>query len=319
MTLSLSRRFSLLRTPAGDPVTIDDLRSKFAEQRAKGAENTISEEEEDMLLETIGKWRGRNSGSHHSQDQSGDSSFTATSDGGNTEESGSNSSTTVKLTGKGGGSSSASTSTTSSPSKSKRYSNNLFGSGRLRDYTYLRGVASSRNSGGASSKAGSITQSEDSNASPRPAATSSITDALVSSSHPTGSSMDEPTTSLNGANDQASVRSVSSLVHEGSSSAEYRLQKTLGPTGLMRASAALEDVIQEIEDEVEDEIVMPRSPPVPRDHSDQNPQHGSGFLQAGNVADGFNVSSRPFIRTYEILTPDFLSAGEQFVNAVLSD
>ena len=86
----------------------------------------------------------------------------------------------------------------------------------------------------------------------------------------------------------------------------------------MRASAALENVIQEIEDEVEDEIVMPRSTPIPRDHTDQLPQHGNGFLQASNPADGFNVSDGSFIRTYEMLTPIFLSAGEQFVHVILS-
>src|SRR5690606_20561168 len=101
-------------------------------------------------------------------------SVNATSDGGNTEESGSNSSATVKLAG-GKGSVSSGTSG-SSAGRSKRYSNNLFGSGRLRDYTYLRSVSASRDSGGAS-KTASIVASEESantnNTSSRTANTSS--------------------------------------------------------------------------------------------------------------------------------------------------
>jgi hypothetical protein len=46
--------------------------------------------------------------------------------------------------------------------------------------------------------------------------------------------------------------------------AEYRLQKTLGPSALKRVSMALGEVIKEIEDEVEDEILLPRSTPIPR-------------------------------------------------------
>jgi hypothetical protein len=46
--------------------------------------------------------------------------------------------------------------------------------------------------------------------------------------------------------------------------AEYRLQKTLGPSVLKRASMALDEAIREIEDEVEDEILLPRSVPAPR-------------------------------------------------------
>lgn len=54
--------------------------------------------------------------------------------------------------------------------------------------------------------------------------------------------------------------------------AEYRLQKRLGPVVLKRASIAIEQAIKEIEDEVEDEIVLPRSVPIQRSSLDQ----GSG-------------------------------------------
>ncbi|KAF6764784.1 hypothetical protein DFP72DRAFT_1120488 [Ephemerocybe angulata] len=277
----LSRRFSLLRTPAGDPVTIDDLRSKFAEQRAKGVDHTISEEEEDMLLETLGKLKGRRYSGSHSAERSGDSA-SALSDEGQTEES-SVSSATVKSLGGKGGSGSGANASGSSPAKAKRYSNNLFGSGRLRDYTYLRSVASSRNSAGGSSKAASITPSEESTHNPRLANTTSFADSIASSSStpPTDSNADESVLSLpsTGANDQGSVRSTSSSVNEAISAAEYRLQKSLGPAGLKRASVALENVIKEIEDEeLEEEIVMPRSTPIPRNHTDHPasvPKHRS--------------------------------------------
>ena len=51
--------------------------------------------------------------------------------------------------------------------------------------------------------------------------------------------------------------------------AEYRLHKTLGPSVLKRASMALDEAIREIEDEVEDEILLPRSVPAPRGSQDQ--------------------------------------------------
>lgn len=235
-----------------------------------------------MLLETLGKLRGK-SASNHTPERS-EESFSA-SDPALTEESGSNSSTTIKLT-KGGSSASG-----SSPARSKRYSNNLFGSGRLRDYTYLRSVGSSRNSAGGSSKTASITPSEESTT-PR-ANTSSIADSVSSSNPPTDSNEEEsllshPTTS---ANDQSSVVSASSSISEPISAAEYRLQKSLGPTGLKRASLALESVIKEIEDEeVEEEIVLPRSTPIPRNHADHHSQYSTNGQQQRQLGEGFVVS-----------------------------
>lgn len=70
--------------------------------------------------------------------------------------------------------------------------------------------------------------------------------------------------------------SVSNSVEEGSSSShaiptasaiEYRLAKTMDPAAFKRASLALQEAIKELEDDTEDEIVLPRSPP-PRGHKD---------------------------------------------------
>ena len=52
--------------------------------------------------------------------------------------------------------------------------------------------------------------------------------------------------------------------------AESRLSKTLGPSALKRASLALEEAIKEMEEEAEDEIVMPRSTPIPRTSVEQS-------------------------------------------------
>ncbi|KAG2020776.1 hypothetical protein CC2G_006078 [Coprinopsis cinerea AmutBmut pab1-1] len=261
----LSRRFSLLRTPAGEPVTVDDLRSKFAEHRAKGSQHTISEEEEDMLLETFSRLRGKPSGASQENVDGSDVGATTAED-----ESGSNTNTTIKST---KGTSSA----TSSPSSrsTKRYSNNMFGSGRMRDYTYLRSVASSRTSASGSTKTHSLTPSEASSSTPR-GNTSSIADSLRPST-PTGTSVDESVQSSpcpSNINDQGSLRSTSSSMDPAQpiSAAEYRLQKSLAPAVLKRASLALESVIKELEDDVEEEIVMPRSTPIPRNHVDHN-QH----------------------------------------------
>ncbi|EAU88232.2 hypothetical protein CC1G_03904 [Coprinopsis cinerea okayama7 len=286
MLPSLSRRFSLLRTPAGEPVTVDDLRSKFAEHRAKGSQHTISEEEEDMLLETFSRLRGKPSGASQENVDGSDVGATTAED-----ESGSNTNTTIKST---KGTSSA----TSSPSSrsTKRYSNNMFGSGRMRDYTYLRSVASSRTSASGSTKTHSLTPSEASSSTPR-GNTSSIADSLRPST-PTGTSVDESVQSSpcpSNINDQGSLRSTSSSMDPAQpiSAAEYRLQKSLAPAVLKRASLALESVIKELEDDVEEEIVMPRSTPIPRNHVDHN-QHQLLDLRRSKAASiSFGKSALP--------------------------
>jgi serine/arginine repetitive matrix protein 2 len=105
---SLSRRFTLLRNNTGSPATLDALRSRFAEQRARGSANQISKEEEDMVLASLKRLQPR-------------STTTTTSKSSDTD-----------------GEDSQSTAT-ASPSKKRYDHNNLFGaSGRLRDYSYVR-------------------------------------------------------------------------------------------------------------------------------------------------------------------------------------
>ena len=56
---SLTRRFSVLRNSTGEPLGLDELKSKFAEQRARGSQNQVTEEEEDMILEALGRLHTR--------------------------------------------------------------------------------------------------------------------------------------------------------------------------------------------------------------------------------------------------------------------
>ena len=69
---SLTRRFSVLRNSSGEPIGLDELKSKFAEQRARGSQNQVTEEEEDMILEALGRFHTRSrSRGKQQQQQSG--------------------------------------------------------------------------------------------------------------------------------------------------------------------------------------------------------------------------------------------------------
>lgn len=221
----------------------------MAEQRARGAENHISEEEEDMILETLRGIRSKSAaiarGSQESIREGDDSSFRQSIQPTNTV-----------------GSSLPPSSLSSSPSgrSTKRYSNNLFGSGRFRDYTHSKNATKNGNNG---------TQSLTPTESPQTySGNTSVTDSLrpvtpdssgVVSLSSVQSSPDEQAT------EQPAALSPSRLYGEQPISvAEYRITKTLGPSTLKRASHALEEAIKELEEEAEDEIVMPRSTPIPR-------------------------------------------------------
>jgi serine/arginine repetitive matrix protein 2 len=52
-SLSLERRFTLLRASNGSPLSLEDMKNKFAIQRAKNAEFTISEDEELVILDQL--------------------------------------------------------------------------------------------------------------------------------------------------------------------------------------------------------------------------------------------------------------------------
>jgi serine/arginine repetitive matrix protein 2 len=220
----------VLRSPTGEPVTVRDLKSKFAQQRARGAQNQITEEEEAMLLETLGRMRSRTSAlSGKSQDSADESAEQ------HSVKSTSTMNSVIQAT------------LTSSPSgrSTKRYSNNLFGSGRLRDYSYFRnagaGLGRTR-----SARAASITPTETSISIQEVASLSDSVQPVTSDNSSIQSSIDYTTPNL---------LSPFAIPEED----VVQPPSTTDSSLIKRASMALADAIKELE-ETEDEVVMPRLP-----------------------------------------------------------
>ncbi|KAI6103551.1 hypothetical protein F5141DRAFT_1189864 [Pisolithus sp. B1] len=254
----LVRRFTLLRTPTGDPVSLEDLKQRFAAQRARGGPNQISETEEDMFLEKLGRMHSKSTTSNKAdrhEPTAGNVSTDAVAESDYTPERLSNYSNNT--------SSSSSTyptsSLTSSPSSrsAKRYSNNLFSSGRLRDYSYLR---SASQKSGSSRSAASITPT-DSSQSLREGASLISSDSLRPVT-PEGSGHDSSAPSS--PNEKTPVARSVSLVSSiedmpPRSESEHhddnsRPLEGSNPASCQRTSAAIAQVFKEIEEEAEDEI-----------------------------------------------------------------
>ncbi|KAH0827012.1 hypothetical protein J3R83DRAFT_4681 [Lanmaoa asiatica] len=246
--------------PSSFQISLVDLKLKFAEQRAKGVLNQITEAEEAMILQTLGRIRSKHTAST-SQLTQGDTNASITSETGvesdyTPERSSHLSSNTASTT-------YPASSITSSPRSTKRYSNNLFASGRLRDYGYLRTISQRTHR-----SAVSITHTESSQSLREETSLNSI-----ESLRPTTPDGGGPVSPPSSPNDKTPVARTASLAssNEGvpphssvDNGSALRLSK--------RASAALAQVIKEFEEEAEDEIVMPRTAhPVPRpsdsDHS----------------------------------------------------
>ncbi|KAJ7083828.1 hypothetical protein C8R43DRAFT_1052001 [Mycena crocata] len=221
----LSRRFTLLGTTSRESVSVDVLRSRLADQRARGAENQISEEEEDMIIESLGLRPTVRSDAEDEYPSSA-SARSAMSAGSST--------------------------TTTTSASSKRYSNNLFGSGRFRDYSYMRSVSSTQ------SKTASMRTTDSSRA--HTASYDSLRPVTPDANASSSTSSSPETLAIR----SAPLLPPAPYGGQPLSVAEYRLSKTLGPSVLRRASLALEEAIKAIEEEAEDEIVMPRSAPLPR-------------------------------------------------------
>lgn len=229
---SLSRRFTLLRATSGEPVSLDDLKSRLAEQRARGAENSLSEEETDMFLQTLGRIRSKPSASS----TSGDSTHSPASESLRSAET-------------------STTSVTSTSSSTKRYSNNMFGSGKFRDHTYLRSVAKERTGKGGTGKRSAAHPSSPSSGRMYKASDSSIPEESThTDTEP--SAHDSDTTPL------------ASGVESSVSELEQGIVKTFQPGHIRRASRALDEVIREFEEkddgdgdgDGDDKILIPRSP-----------------------------------------------------------
>lgn len=245
---SLSRRFTLLRKQTGDPYSLDELKERFADQRAKGSANQVTEEEEDMILETLGKLTTKRSVRERSG--SGDS----ISDGAMGRQS-------VRSTSSQISSAISPSSPASSARPSKRYSNNLFGSGSFRDNNYIRGAShrtGSRNN--LSTTSSDLGRGLESSIWSDPAADAGGDSDHVSvsvPSSPNDSAKDFASSGLRSAPLNGSFARTDSM-------SSFRMSRTFTSADMRRVSMSLGAAIAELEEEVEDEIVMERTTPAHR-------------------------------------------------------
>ncbi|KAI0350253.1 hypothetical protein OH77DRAFT_1525055 [Trametes cingulata] len=280
---SLTRRFSVLRNSSGEPIGLDELKSKFAEQRARGSQNQVTEEEEDMILEALGRLHGRKSRTQGQQSGYESSDGRGNAGEGDDEDTdhmrqsmrSSHSATTPSLH---GAASNASLTSTKGSQSSRRMSNNLFGSGKFRDQAYFLRNANTGRRGGRGT--GAIAQSDSTmsmstlGSARGETSTSMYSDSLRpvtpegSTYTVSGSAPSSPGNNSIFSKDRSSRSTAGDHSDYASSSLSKRLSKALSPDGLRRASLALDQAIRELEEEGDDEIVMERSPIVhapPRD------------------------------------------------------
>ncbi|KAI0695429.1 hypothetical protein C8T65DRAFT_46204 [Cerioporus squamosus] len=276
----LTRRFSVLRNSSGEPIGLDELKSKLAEQRARGSQSLVTEEEEDMILEALGRFhtKSRSRGKQQQQQSAYDESE-ARASGAEAEDDdadpirqsvrSSNSVTNPPLH---GAPSIASLSSAKGSQTSRRMSNNLFGSGKFRDQAYFLRTANPRRGGRGATP---IAQS-DSNASMSTVESSARQENSTSmysdnqSLRPTtpegsmytfsGSAPSSPGNASTLSQDRSSRSILGDQQSDYSSSLTKRLSKVLSAEGVRRASLALDQAIRELEEEGDDEIVMERSP-----------------------------------------------------------
>lgn len=285
---SLTRRFSVLRNAAGTPIGVYDLKNKFAEQRARGSQNHISEEEEDMILEALGRihartrWKTSAGGSEEGKDSvsgNGPAAYSVNEDH-HEEGEGSRISSSPSFAGSQSAQSNGTTSISSAlhnsvsitsissgrgSQYSRRFSNNLFGSGKSRDHSYIRG----QRRVGDGSRSSTVTHSESTTSMNTVTTDRMPKNTSVYSEDPSFRPVTpDGTTTSPGSSAPASPNQVQSLANDTSESLvetanlDSKLARTLPPERLKRASLALEQVIRELEEEGDDEIVMERSPIV---------------------------------------------------------
>ena len=266
---SLSRRFSVLRNSSGEPIGFDELRSRLGAQRARGSQNRVSESEEDMILEALSRLRLQGSvrqrvaaegyagaidgnlASTYSEDMDEFSrdSFPTSLSGSQSLQSATSSSglhDTLSI---------ASISSGKGSQLSRRMSNNLFGSGKFHDTTYLRSVNHGRRGG--TSRSSSMKHPDNASMSTITSSRAGHNNSMYSESlrpvTPEGSGYTNSVPSS--PNNTESSRDGDELPDLGAG-----LAKALAPELLPKASLALDEVIREIEEEGDDEIVLERSP-----------------------------------------------------------
>ncbi|KAI5124490.1 hypothetical protein M0805_003017 [Coniferiporia weirii] len=273
----LTKRFTLLRSSTGNPVSLDDLRTRFAQQRANGAENQISEEEEVMLLDMLSRIRAHGTGLGGASSKvttGGDvnGSFVRTDPSSASISSGefasSSTSSTVRQSAQSATTMSSNAGYDSSVGSassrtSKRHSNNLF-AGQFRDMRYMR-KASNRTIGSNRSALSST---------PSESTTGGIANALIDSYsdgpfRPVTPENSTPPISTSSSPSSVIPTRSTVLSHFSSSedgfgsltdSTNSRLSKQPVTNGqLKRMSMSLEEAIREIEEEADDQVLVPRT------------------------------------------------------------
>lgn len=267
---SLTRRFSVLRNSSGEPIGIDEIKLRLAEQRARGSENRVSEEEEDMILEALSRLRGKGT-STRSQPESDDMAQSERILSGYSDNQDGNPRISTAPSVAGGqsvhsttssvlhGSPSIASLSSSKSQVSRRMSNNLFGSGKLNDHTYIR-TAYHRRAGPGVARSPSVKHADSDTS------MSTITSSRIGQNNSTYSDAQSlrPMTP-EGSISASSAPSSPSYAYAQDSDVDSRadLSSALFPEVLGRASLALDEVIRELEEEGDDEILMERSPISP--------------------------------------------------------
>ena len=252
---SLARRFTLLRSEDGELVGLEHLKARFAEQRARGAPNQVSEEEESMILEALGRMRVRTAAAEQQADPLSYSGISLRQSSTNSLDT-----STSSLMGNIVGNLSPTPAPKNTKRAQKRYSNNLFGSGKFRDDVYIRtvrggsGRSALSNTGSDVGTTSRILRTKDNFL--RPGSPDELDSSGISAP-----------SSPNVLTDRESLSTSQSAFFDSSpnTSTEIRLSDTFHPDLLKRASVVLEEVIREIEEEaeepgVDDDIVLLRSP-----------------------------------------------------------
>ncbi|KAF8610822.1 hypothetical protein BDV93DRAFT_601779 [Ceratobasidium sp. AG-I] len=222
---SLSRRFTLLRGQNGEPLSIDDVRSRLAQQRANGHANQVTEEEEQIMIDALIRAHSIDPTATSGSDSEGYTTATANEH----------------------------PSEPASPA-SKRHSNNMFGSARFRDQSYIRSATRSH-------------------ADPPP--------SHLTVAGPRKTALSTPSAPVN----------LPATPVEDFSFDAYLSDSQLSPAQIRRASLALQDAIQEFDEEGEEDeqILAPRSGPLavapqPEPHQDEpHAHHGEGQIGYGEA------------------------------------
>ena len=262
---SLARRFTLLRSEDGELLGLDHLRARFAEQRARGAPNQVSEEEESMILEALGRMHVKTAAAEQRGNILSDPDISPLQSSTNSLDT-----STSSLMGNVVGNVSPTPAPKNPKSAQKRYSNNLFGSGKFRDDVYIRTI---RGGSGRSALTNAGSDAATTSRSPR----NGNNFLRPGSPEEADSSGISAPSSPNVLTDRESLSTSQSafLDFSPNASTEIRLSDTFHPDLFKRASLALEEVIREIEEEAEepgidDDIVLLRSPTADQKQSAVN-------------------------------------------------